>query len=315
MSSASIRALVPQARDRWAALFVGAVTLALTARLLRFVTQYAVNVLFLDQWLFYDPLFARSGWWAIVRQQCGPIREGAGFLVSAALAWLTRWNMVIESQSLALELIAATVLLVVLKRRLAGRIDYFDVAIPVACLSLLHSETIIVTPNPAHSTFPLLALCLTGLSLTYQRTERRLACEAALTIVLLFSGFSIFAVPPMLMLILWTGALALHRGATRLAAACLLSTVAIGVALVGFAYGYVPNTASPGWTFNSRRPWLYFVFLSRMLGDGLWMPEWPRSGAAIGWLTFGLLVLTFADDSRRIATDRDQSRPENGVGF
>src|SRR5438067_13612950 len=126
----------PATRDHWASLFVASVVLVLSVRLLRFVTQYAVNVLFLDQWGFYHPLFARSGWWAIVRQQCGPIREGAGFLVSAALAWLTRWNMVIESQSLALELIAATVLLVVLKRRLAGRIDYFDVAIPVACLSL-----------------------------------------------------------------------------------------------------------------------------------------------------------------------------------
>jgi hypothetical protein len=104
--------------------------------------------------------------------------------------------MVIESQSLALELIAATMLLVVLKRRLAGRIDCFDIAIPIACLSLVHFETILVTPNPAHSTFPFLLLCVTGISLTYQRTERRLAFEAALTIVLLFSGFSIFAVPP-----------------------------------------------------------------------------------------------------------------------
>jgi hypothetical protein len=203
MNTSADGSVTPQARDRWAVLFVGAVVLALSVRLLRFVNQFAVNVLFLDQWAFYNPLFAGSGWWAIVRVQCGPIREGAGFLISAALAWFTRWNMVIESQSLALELIAGTVLLVVLKHRLAGRIDYFDAAIPIACLSLLHYQTIVVTPNPAHSTFPFLLLCATGISLTYQRTERRLVFEAALTIVLLFSGFSIFAVPPMLALILF----------------------------------------------------------------------------------------------------------------
>ena len=165
-----------------------------------FVTQYAVNVPFLDQWVLYKRLFAQSGRWVIVRQQCRPVREGVGLLVSAALAWLTHWNMVIQSQSLALALIAATILLFVLKCWLAGRIDCFDIAIPIARLSLVHFEPIVVTPNPAHSTFPFLLLCLTGLSLTYPRTERRLAFEAMLTIVLLFSGFSIFAVPPMLVL-------------------------------------------------------------------------------------------------------------------
>jgi hypothetical protein len=119
----------------------------------------------------------------------------------------------------------------------------------------------------------------------------------------------------MLMLFLWTGTLAWRRGATRLATTCVLSTIAMGAALIAFSYGYAPNPASPGWTFNSRRPWLYLVFVSRMLGNVFWMPEWPRSGAAIGWLTFGLLVLTFADDLRRIVIDRDHSPSETVVGF
>jgi hypothetical protein len=315
MNSAATRSVPPKAHDRWAASFVGAVILALSARLLRFVTQYAVNVLFLDQWAFYTPLFKGSGLWAIVRQQCGPVREGAGLLVSAALAWLTRWNMVIESQSLALELIAATVLLIVLNRRLAGRIDYFDVAIPVACLSLLHFETIIVTPNPAHSTFPLLLLCLTGISLTCARTKRRLALEGLLTILLLFSGFSIFAVPPMLALIALIGTFAWHRDARGLAAACFLSTLAIGVGLVSFAYGYDVVPALSRRVLPAPRPWSYLVFISAMLGNVFWMPGWSRSGAAVGWLTFAVLICVFVDDFRRIAIDHDRWCPEDVIGF
>jgi hypothetical protein len=313
MNTSADGSVTPQARDRWAVLFVGAVVLALSVRLLRFVNQFAVNVLFLDQWAFYNPLFAGSGWWAIVRVQCGPIREGAGFLISAALAWFTRWNMVIESQSLALELIAGTVLLVVLKHRLAGRIDYFDAAIPIACLSLLHYQTIVVTPNPAHSTFPFFLLCLTGISLTYPRSEWRLAIEAVLTILLLFSGFSILAVPPMLALILWTGTWAWRRGAARLAVACLLSALTIGVGLASFAHGYVLNPAIGRWV-PAPRPWLYLVFVSQMQRNVFW-PGWRLGGAAVGWILLALLVCAVAGHFRRIAIDRDRWCPENVVGF
>src|SRR5262249_39158951 len=137
---------------------------------------------------------------------------------------------------------------------------------------------------------------------------------ATLTILLLFSGFSIFAVPPMLALILWTGTQAWRHADARLAIACLLSTLTISAALASFASGYVLTSTIPRW-FSTPWPWLYLIFVSQMLGYVFWMPDWPRSGAAVGWLTLAVLVWAFLNNFRRIVIARDHWCPQSVIGF
>jgi hypothetical protein len=72
------------------------VFLLLVVRLLHFTEVYAVNMIFLDEWAFFDPMFRHGSLWEAFDYQHGPHRMGIGALISNALmeisVWNTKWN-------------------------------------------------------------------------------------------------------------------------------------------------------------------------------------------------------------------------------
>jgi len=98
-------------------LLVAALFLALAWRQHRFVDRHAVNLMYWDQWDFYQPLFHHEGPLAVFTRQQGPHREGLGLLVTQVLAeasgWNSRWDAfgvsfcIMASAALALLLLAA----------------------------------------------------------------------------------------------------------------------------------------------------------------------------------------------------------------
>src|SRR5579884_316851 len=83
------------------------VSLALAYRLMHLIDLYAVDLLFMDEWRYYEPMFRGGGWLAMFRQQNGPHREGLGLLVAAPLDALTGWNMRAESFAIAVIVLTA----------------------------------------------------------------------------------------------------------------------------------------------------------------------------------------------------------------
>jgi len=240
------------------------VTIVLSIRLLDFVDDYAVNVLFSDQWDFCTPLFEELGWWEIFSRQHGPHRQGIGFVLTAALYHATDWNTVAESYYIAALLILSTICLLFLRRQFPGPLDLYDLVIPILCLSLIQFETIVLTPNSSHSIFPLLLLSLLGILWVGSRGAIRHAGSAVLAVLLLFTGFGFFAVP--LVIVLFVGAFAAAEGGTRCRdRAWIYAAIAfIALACIVFMSGYQTDGGSEVPAMQSAHPWEYSRFVALM---------------------------------------------------
>src|SRR5215211_6693108 len=59
-------------------------------RFFALINTYAVNLLFYDQWDFYNPLFREQGLWDLFSYQHGPHRQGLGEIVIKIVAGLTQ---------------------------------------------------------------------------------------------------------------------------------------------------------------------------------------------------------------------------------
>lgn len=61
------------------------------------IDNYAVNLLFWDQWGFYAEFFEKGSYWDIFSHQHGPHRQGIGFILAKWIADLSAWDGKIEA--------------------------------------------------------------------------------------------------------------------------------------------------------------------------------------------------------------------------
>jgi hypothetical protein len=271
-------------RQRWVALLVAATTVALGVRLFRFVDRYAVDVLFSDQWDFWQGLFDGADLWTLWRWQHGPQRQGLGQLVVAAVAHLSGWNVRAEVFVSAAAVCAAAVLALALVRRLRGRWSAADVVVPLVLLTISQWEMFVHTPNPAHGPLPILLIVSFGLAALARRPGVRAAFLGAIAFVAIQTGFTIFlgvvAVPLLVILLV-----AAWRDRSAIAA----HVAALALALAAFAifftgYRLIPAVAC--FRFPDPRPSRYLPFLARMFLRPLEL----HGGGPIVALGMGLVV-------------------------
>src|SRR5580692_1317619 len=141
-------------------------------RFFTFISDYAVNVLFYDQWDFLSLFFKDNpGLGQLFLYQHGPHREGLGLVVDSFLYPATRWNTRAESFFIGGCIFAAALVALLLKYRLFGRLSYADVAIPLIFLTMAQYEGIIGIPNAAYGGLPLLLILCYCLALTAHRYQ------------------------------------------------------------------------------------------------------------------------------------------------
>jgi len=169
------------------------VTLALAARLLRLVDDYAVDLLFYDQIERYEAFLDDPSAWDLFRYQHGPHRQGLPFLGTRLLAWATDWNARADAFHVAGWILAATALALALRRRLGGPFSPTDVAIPLLLLTPAQYGIFVHAPNASHGAAPLFFLVLFGHVLLIRQARLRYAALVALDFVLVHTGFAIFA--------------------------------------------------------------------------------------------------------------------------
>jgi hypothetical protein len=174
-------------------LAIAAVILLFGWRFFFLIWKDSVNVLFWDQWDFLEPFFhGDPGFAKLFFLQWGPHREGVGLIADKFLYPLTHWNVRAESFMIGGCIFAAMALALMLKRKLFGRMSYSDIAIPIMFLTLAQSATVLHTPNPAYSGFPLLMIMLYCLALLHRNRVVRYGSVLLLNFLLIYTGFGLF---------------------------------------------------------------------------------------------------------------------------
>jgi len=179
--------------DRYLPFFLVCSYLLLGARFFGLIRQYAVNVLWYDQWDFDDAtLFQHHSLWEMFRWQHGPHRQGLGALLQKLVEPWAHWDGRYEAFVIGAIIFTAAVLALLLKVRLYGKLGYSDAIIPLLFLTPLQYETLVVTPNPAHGALPSLLMVLYCLCWLIRSYRWRYICVLLSNFLLIYTGFGIF---------------------------------------------------------------------------------------------------------------------------
>jgi hypothetical protein len=228
-----------------------------------FIHRYSVNLFFWDHWdLENGPLFEHHSLWEIFRWQHGPHRQGFGGLVSALIDPLFHWSSRAQSFEAGILVLLASFSALWLKRRLWGRIEYFDAAIPFLFLTRTQAQSFAAGANISHGPMPVLLVVLYCLAWTFHDPRWKYSLVVILNFLLIYTGFGIFMgiVTPLLLLV------QLFRGAepgNPQRMQTLLALIAAAASLVSFFSGYVFAPAVDCFSARPQNPipYLWFVVL------------------------------------------------------
>jgi hypothetical protein len=259
------------------ALTVITAVVILGIRFFTFISDYAVNVLFNDQWDFLSLFFkGNPGFGPLFLYQHGPHREGLGLIVDSFLYPATHWNTRAESFFIGGCVFAAALVALLLKYRIFGRLSYADVAIPLIFLTTAQYETFTGTPNAAYSGIPLLLILCYCLALTARRYQVRYALCLLLNFFIVFTGFGVFLGPVTIAMF----ALQCYRrlrGVSEIPLGASLTALLLAIASMGaFFLNYRFQPAVACFVFPDPHLLAYPRFLAVMAGRffGVASPLW-----------------------------------------
>jgi len=166
--------------------------LVLSIRLLTFVISNSPNILFWDQWDFYDPIFKHQGFMATFNYVHGPMyKMGIGLVLTDWLNQVTHWSTTGLYVAVALCFITSSILAIIFKVRVTGVLGALDWMIPLLFLNLFQYETYVISSDISSTTLPLLFLMIIALLMTYNEKPKAAVNLSILGISLLsmFTGY------------------------------------------------------------------------------------------------------------------------------
>lgn len=244
-------------------LFLIVVSGLLIWRLFSFISHYAVNILFYDQWSFYSPLFDNKNLWQVFSRQHGPHREGLGLVVTALIANATQWNSKADAFAAGIILCLALLCALVLKWRLFGALNFADITIPFIFLTLFQYEALVVVPNLSYGVFPLLLIMLYCLALLLDHQIKRYLIILVLNFLLIYTGFGVF-MGPLTMVLLLIDVYQNRYNKKDMYVAILAFFVAL-ISNLSFLISYHFDPAIPNFSFSIPYLLQYPFFMSMML--------------------------------------------------
>jgi hypothetical protein len=275
-----------------------ALIFALSIRLLIFIDQKAVNILFWDQWDFLTPLFANQSGWALFLWQHGIHRMGMGYFLIQMLASLTHWNTRADSFAIFVLIFMAMLAALFLKRKLFGSITWSDAAIPLIFLTATQYEIFIGTPDEAVAAMPLLLLMLEGLAWLIHRPAWRYPAVILVGFFLLFGGYGFLATPMIFILMildLSQGVRARSKTQVRFATGGIV-LMALSVILFLNGYQNVHNGSCDTYTVGTilRSPIFMAVMFAKFIGVDFVSARFAAIliGAAVLILVIGALIVS-----------------------
>lgn len=263
---------------------------ALATRLVVLISQYAVNVFFMDQWDFNEvTLFQKHSLWEMFRWQNGPHRQGLGAVLSFLIDPLFQWNSRTESFLVGAIVILAAGCALWLKRRLFGDFTFFDVCIPLILLTPLQYETLYITANLAHGPLPLLMIVLFCLAWTVPNIYLRLGLVLLINFLAIHTGFGFFLglITPMAILVDYCLNLRFVRNGRLLFLVSLLVSIA---SLMSFFVNYHYETSVDCSPNLLQSPLSYAQFLWLMYANTFAVKGTGAFAVSVGVVLLALIV-------------------------
>ena len=301
---------IAAARGRWTAVVVAAVFCVLALRQHLFVDRYAINVMFWDQWDFYQPLFQRGDLWDLFFRQHGPHRQGLGFLLTAVLAEISGWNSRWDAFGVSMVLIVAALLALLLARR-CGAGGLMLILVPLLFFNLRQYEIFVGAANISHGAMPMLLLMALCLSWLVEKAAWRYALVTIFACLSIFTGFGLFT--GVVVMLLLAGEVWRHRGLAKQARAQWLSLGGLALAWLVFAYDYRFDPAVQGFRFPHERPWEYLLFMASMLNNFFGIRGHGMLPLAIGMALLLFLVYVAALHGHRLVRHGLESQGRSAV--
>ena len=287
----------------------------LSWRELQLVNTHAVNMMYGDQFDIYQPMFLGQGWWETFVLQHGPHREGAGLILTRALAAVDGWDSRWDAFAASLLMIAAAFLGIRLANRFGIRRTVLLAAVPLLFLNVHQYEIFVGAVNLSYASVPMLLFMAYCLSWFLAGDLGRSLAIGFLTFLLIFTGFGLFAgllTPPLVMV----DAIQSWRAGRRSRA--WFSILALALAGAGwalFAKGYVFQPAVSGFRFPYEHPLQYGVFVARMLGNFYGTAVLSTWQLVVGLAAAAALVAIAARNGYRCAARGIANETESVVLF
>jgi hypothetical protein len=175
-------------------------------------------------------------------------------------------------------------LALLLKVRLCRGLDYYDVTIPLLCLTVTQCEVIFGAANLAHGSVPLLLVMLYCLAWTLDREVLRYPLVAVLNFLLVFTGFGFFIGLITPFALLWSFRISSRTRSARIWHVCTMVAAVASVALFFVHYRWEPAVPCYGHLVTHRAEYLEFVTLMYANFMGLF-------GVGLGPVFWGSLLL------------------------
>lgn len=286
----------PPARRRgslFALVLVAAVFVVCLIRLVGFVQDNAVDLLFDDQWVLLGPVFKGQGPWSCFLLQDGPQRQGLGGLICWYLYGATGWNVRAEVWAEVIVLIVTTLVALTLAVRLRGRLSWSDVAFPLLLLGPIHWATMTFVTMLAYGILPLLLIFLLACAWTAKNPATRVASAGIFGGLALFSSYGLCATAATIGLALL---LCLRPDGKQAKSETLqagLILLCLGGAVLAFAHGYLWEPGVPGWRFPVPNWWDYPRFCALMFTSLLGFRSISTLTTAAGGVLFVLVLAAF----------------------
>jgi hypothetical protein len=270
----------------------------LAGRLVKLAFRYGVNIFFWDQWVFHQAdLFQKHSLWEMFRWQFGPHRLGLGPWLSTLVEPPFQWNSRAQAYVACAIVTIATLCALWLKKRLFGRIEIWDIVIPIVYLSATQYDSLFITSDFAHGSLPLLLITLYCLAWTVQPEPLKYVLVLTLNFVTIYTGFGLFlgVITPLLIgFDYWRNLRSRPNGALYLLTGLLVSCVSLG----SFFIGYTLQPAVDCFTMRPKSPHLYFAYVSLMYAN-FWAKDVKPVPMLIGvavllWLFWTLLHAVWA---------------------
>jgi len=281
---AEVRPLARALRSAWTLVAIAVLALC-TARAAALVAQHGVDLVLMDQFDFFAPLFdALEGRdWSLLRKlrfqfEGSAHRMGLGWPLIELVAHASGWSSRADGFAIAGVLACAAALALALDARLSGRLDAASLALPLLILTHKQYATFIGTTDVALGALPVALVIALALASTLRDVRARVAAWLALDLACVYTGFALFAgalVPLLVAREAWLG---------RIGARAALGAIALAVA-IGLSF-FVGLDGAPLTSASSAAPGFAGVLA---YATGLFASFWAVDGGplalvvAIAW--------------------------------